>query len=392
MKAIHFGAGSIGRGFIGDLLHDSGYQIVFIDVNAQLAEQMNKTGSYDLYLVDENYKKKTINQVSALSPLTQKEQVIAAICDADLITTSVWADNLAKIAPVLHLGLLARKAKNRPKVNVVVCENAMENGDILLAELLKCQPSVTKSELNQLACFPNTAVDRLVLNSHRDGNDTIDIGRDFELVIEKHKLVDSTDEPIKGAEYTDNLSKYLARKLYVINGGHAWAGYIGYVYGYDIIQDVFNDQKLVGQVKETMREVAQLLVKQYQFDYQELLDYIDFAVNRFQTPGIVDTINRVCRSPIRKLAPQDRLVGPAVLCEQYQCDNHFIIKGIAAAFLFFNADDQQCIELKQYIEQNSIEKAITHYTAIKPEASMYQQILQNYYELKAIKQQHRHDG
>ena len=35
-KAVHFDAGKIGRGFIAELLHDSGYEIVFGDVVEEL--------------------------------------------------------------------------------------------------------------------------------------------------------------------------------------------------------------------------------------------------------------------------------------------------------------------------------------------------------------------
>ena len=47
-KAVHFGAGKIGRGFIAELLHDSGYEIVFGDVVDALVDIVNKEHQYPL--------------------------------------------------------------------------------------------------------------------------------------------------------------------------------------------------------------------------------------------------------------------------------------------------------------------------------------------------------
>ena len=52
VKAVHFGAGKIGRGFIGDLLHNSGYEIVFVDVNEKVNAELNKYHNYYLYIID----------------------------------------------------------------------------------------------------------------------------------------------------------------------------------------------------------------------------------------------------------------------------------------------------------------------------------------------------
>ena len=51
MKAVHFGAGKIGRGFIADLLHNTGYEITFVDVNEKLNAEMNQYHNYYLYVI-----------------------------------------------------------------------------------------------------------------------------------------------------------------------------------------------------------------------------------------------------------------------------------------------------------------------------------------------------
>lgn len=391
MKAVHFGAGNIGRGFIGDLLHDSGYEITLVDVNQELVDQINETHSYDLYLINENYRKKVIDKVNALSPVTSEKEVIQAIVDADIITTSVWADNLPKIAPVLAKGLKARLEAGKEKVNILACENAMFNTDILKNAMAECSVDISMDQLEKIGCYPNTAVDRMVFDAVRDGKKAVEIGRDFELAIEKNKLLDSSSQPIKGGEYEDNLQKYLERKLYIINCGHAWAGYIGHLYGFDIIQDVFAREDMVKEVRKTMTESAGLLEKKYGFTKESLENYIDFALNRFMTPGITDTINRISRSPIRKLAPEDRLTGPCTQCEEKGLENANLLKGIAAAFLFYNPEDPQCEELREYIEKNGIENAIVNFTGIEKGSRMYQEILRNYKEYQEIRKANRKD-
>lgn len=82
---------------------------------------------------------------------------------------------------------------------------------MLKAEVVKTG-IITEEEIDQIATIPNTAVDRMVFGTDRDGRDGIEIGKDYELAIEVDKLKDSSNLPIKGAEYTDNLQKYLERK------------------------------------------------------------------------------------------------------------------------------------------------------------------------------------
>ncbi len=380
MKAVHFGAGKIGRGFIADLLHETGYEIVFVDVNEPLLRELNEYHNYYLYVIEENYRRKEIDKVSALSPIRDVEEVARAIVDADIVTTAVLADNFPKIAGNLAAGLKARIDAGKSKVNVIPCENALLCGDMLKRELLNTG-KITEEELSEIAAIPNTAVDRMVFGCDRDNRDGIDIGVDYELVVEANKLVVPEEEPIKGATYTANLQKYLERKLYAINGGHAWSGYIAHTMGFEIIQDYFAKDENVDLTKSVMREISALLEKKWGFSHEEMMGYIDFAVNRFLTPGITDTISRISRAPIRKLGATDRLAGPAVQCAEYGLPNDLLTKGVAAAFLFDVKEDEQSVELLEYVKDHGIEAAVTRYTGIPKRTETFDKIIAHYKQL-----------
>ena len=130
-KAVHFGAGKIGRGFIAELLHDSGYEIVFGDVVDALVDIVNKEHQYPLFLIDHDYEEKIIDHVVAYSNIKDPDKIIDAICEAEVITTSVMATNLPKIAPLLTKGLAKRLEQGKGKTTVMACENAIMGTDIL---------------------------------------------------------------------------------------------------------------------------------------------------------------------------------------------------------------------------------------------------------------------
>ncbi len=383
-KAVQFGAGKIGLGFIGELLHDSGYEIVFADVMEDMVDKINKDKSYTLFLIDKDYEEKTIDNVSALNTLKPEDQekAIDEIADADVITTSVMATNLPKIAPILAKGLKKRLENgNKEKAIVLACENAIMGTDILKNDL-KNTGLITEEELDEVAVYPNTAVDRMVFGGTHHGKEGVEIGKNFELAIEKEKLVDPESEPIKGAEYVDDLEKYLKRKIYLINCGHALSAYLGKLKGKETVQDVLRDPELVKEVKDAVMESAQAINKEYGFAMDDLEKYVDgMLIERFTTPGVSDPVDRVAREPKRKLSPEDRIMGPANLAEKHGIDNTNLLKGVAWALKYNNPEDEQAVEIQETIKKDGVEKAITEYTGVEKGSRMYDVILDEYNKL-----------
>ena len=87
MKAVHFGAGNIGRGFIGSLLSESGFEVCFVDINSEMVNRLNNDKFYIMRILEGIKKNKKISPVKALNSLTQEDEIICEIEETDIITT-----------------------------------------------------------------------------------------------------------------------------------------------------------------------------------------------------------------------------------------------------------------------------------------------------------------
>lgn len=380
--AVHFGAGKIGRGFVAELLHDSGYKIVFADVVQPLVDLVNETHQYSLFLIDHDYEEKIIDNVEAYSTITQEDKVIEEITKAEILTTSVMATNLPKVAPTITKGLKARAEADHPKKLIVMaCENAIMGTDILKKAMIETG-IMTEKEMDEVAVFPNAAVDRMVFDGHHRGKDGIEVGDAIELPIEKNKLEDPGSEPVKGAEYVDDIAKFLQRKIYMVNCSHAVTSYFGFIKGYKTVQEGLADPQILEAMKKATLQSAAALEKIYGFGHEELVEYMNtMIIKRYTTPGVSDPITRVAREPIRKISPNDRIMGPAIQCEKLGLDNSYLLKGAACAMFYKNEEDAQAVELQKYIKENGPEAAVVKYIGLKPEDRMTKVIVEEYNKL-----------
>ena len=180
MKAVHFGAGNIGRGFVGLLLHNAGYDLVFADVADALIEaaqgrrQLLRARSRGQPADPE------VRGFSALNSATEADALTAAIASADIVTTAVGAHILKFVAPAIAAGIAARPA-GAPKLAVMACENAINGTDILAGEVRKAYAG---ADLDDRVIFANTAVDRIVPNQDPNAGLDVTVENFFEWAIE----------------------------------------------------------------------------------------------------------------------------------------------------------------------------------------------------------------
>jgi len=383
MQALHFGAGNIGRGFIGYLLSKTGYELCFVDVNEEIIEEINETNSYKVELLDDNSTRETVSPVTALNSIKEREKVIQAIIEADLITTSVGVENLSKIADLIAEGLLKRIEKNKTKVDVIANENAVNASSTLKQEVEKNLSTEEMKEISKYVGFPNSAIDRLALSKEIDGEEVALVEPIYEWVINKSEMKDTELPAIEDVIYVEDLEPYINRKFYLINMAHAATAYIGYRAGEKTIQSTLRVPDLEEFIRAVLDEVKKYIIKDYHFSPDNINSYIEKTLKRFKNKNISDDVRRVGRAPIRKLGHDERLIKP--LRNLYGLDlpvkNLSIV--IAAAFLFDNPDDEEAVRLQKYIQEYGIESAIAHFTGIE-NSELVNKVKKNYCELKEI--------
>ena len=371
LKAVHFGAGNIGRGFVGLLLHNAGYEVVFADVNGEIIDALAASDSYLVTEVGDGATEWTVDNYRALNSATHEADVIAEIATADVVTTAVGPNILRFVAPLIAAAI-AQRSSDLPPLAVMACENAINATDLLKVEVLKVLPDAA---LADTTIFANTAVDRIVPGQDPDAGLNVTVESFFEWAIESTPFGDAVPD-IKEAHFVEDLAPYIERKLFTVNTGHAAAAYHGFLAGVETMSEAFALPAVIAEVRAALDETKQLLVAKHDFDPEVQQAYIDKNMVRFANPKLSDTVERVGRQPLRKLSRNERFVGPAAQLAERGITPVALVRTMGAALRFDVADDPQSVELKALLASATAEDFTQQVTGLDVDHPLYAAVVE----------------
>jgi mannitol-1-phosphate 5-dehydrogenase len=358
-KAVHFGAGNIGRGFVGLVLHNAGYEIVFADVAAELIDALNASPTYRVREVGVGGSTSVVDNYRALNSATHEAEVVAEIATADIVTTAVGPNILRFVAPLIARAIEARDPGRAP-LAVMACENAINATDILAQSV---REALADPPLADRAVFANTAVDRIVPGQTHVGLD-VTVEKFFEWAIEKRPF-NGNPPVIPEAHFVDDLAPYIERKLFTVNTGHATIAYHGFIAGETSISEALAIPDVGIAVRAVLAETKALLVAKHEFDPAVQQAYIDTILTRFGNPELADTVQRVGRQPLRKLGRNERFISPAAELAERGFPTTALVHTIAAALRFEVADDPQSVELAGLLDSLSADDFVRQVTGLE---------------------------
>jgi len=377
---VQYGAGNIGRGFIGALFSQAGYEVKFIDVVPQVISLLNSEHCYPVRIVDTGKSEEVwIQNVSAVDGMDM-EQVAETIAQADLMATAVGVNILPRIIPNILAGLRLRWAKgNLLPFNIIICENLLDADKFMHGLLFEQLDDHEKQLFEETVGLVEASIGRMVPVMSEEMKE----GNPLRVWVERYCQLPVDEAAIKGQHpQIENLRPYspfhyyIRRKLFVHNMGHALTAYLGNILGLQTIWQTIQIPEVKLIAERAMHESALALSKEYNMPLAVIEEHITDLLLRFENAALGDTVARVGRDTRRKLGANDRLAGAAALCDAQGILPVYISVGIAAALCF---SDEKGTEIADTIlKQKGTEAVLTEICGI--ENGAVRRMILAYYE------------
>ncbi len=356
-----FGAGKIGRSFIGQLFGLSGYEVVFSDIDAELVKLLNHRKSYTVVIKGEKEKELRVSNVRAING-RDEQAVTEEIGHTEIMAISVGKNALPRIIPVIAKGI-AKRFENRENspIDIIIAENMRAAHEYIHEQLKSHLPE--DFPLDSHVGLIETSIGKMVpiMTDEEINKDPLSVfAEPYNRLILDKKGFKNRIPDVKGLIPKENIKAWVDRKAFIHNLGHATAAYFGFFQHPDAtyMYEVLEDENILKFTKEVMLQSADILLEIYPNDFtaKDLSAHIDDLLLRFQNRSLKDTIFRVGQDIPRKLGPDDRFMGIIRFAVSRGMPYDKILKAMLYAFRFKATDEngkraEQDIIFEKYLSR-----------------------------------------
>ena len=364
-KFIMYGAGNIGRGFIGQVFSDAGYRVGFVDINKEVIERLNLDGEYPVNVVTSGENTElTVKNVYGIDG-ADLEKVSDEIASCELMATAIGVNVLKFIAKPIAEGIKKRAASGAAPLNIIICENLIGADEYLRGLIEKEIPELTEY-IRVNVGFIEASIGRMVPVMTEEKKK----GNPLRVYVEPYNILPVDKAAFKGETVNDVSNLYpfspfnlfIQRKLFMHNMSHAICAYLGFLRDYTYIYEAVADFDIKYVAYKALTAMAVAVSEENSTDIKMLLDHADNLLYRFTNTALADTVARVGKDTKRKLGGNDRLIGALKLAEKHGVDAGYICIGVAAGMLFNPEGDDSSAELSEFASMNGAAATLEKYS------------------------------
>ena len=372
-----YGGGNIGRGFIGKVFSDSGYEVCFLDIMQPLIDEMNRRGGYTVRIVSNaETVEAPVKNVRAVNSST--EQALEEIATCDIMATAVGVNVLPKIAPVIAEGVKKRMRESGKPLDIILCENQLEADVLMRGWINERLNDEERAWAEQNLGLVEASIGRMVppLTPEEKAKDSLLICVEpyCQLPVDKAAFKGEIPDLVGLVPYTP-FGFYIKRKLFLHNMGHAMVAYFAYQQGIEYIWQAVEHKEVYDLARKAMKGSGEALIREYGEEMRaNVEENIDDLLFRFGNKALKDTVARVGGDLVRKLRRNDRLVGAALYCIEQGVDPEPIVEGIRAALKFDREGDVSAPELQKALKEQGIDYVLEHYMGLEPDEPLFKMI------------------
>ncbi|GMA47482.1 NAD-binding protein [Tetragenococcus muriaticus] len=386
MHATIIGGGRIGRGFVASLLKRNHVEITFFDTDQELVKNFEQHSSYTVHVLG-NEKENTIINEYKINHINNSQAWADELTKTDIIFTAVGGKNLTSLGKIIgknYQQALARE--DVPSFILVTCENWMTPAEDL-QQAIETQLADAEKYIFQRHVDITQAVIRASGTSAPNGEETINpldtwVQDYWVLPVDGKRLQNHQKPNLQYFEFRDDFGEMLAQKIYTNNTSVALIAYLGYLKGINYVADAANDSDIEPILEMGYEEINQALIYSLGVSEESQLEFSRVAEAKYKDYSIVDEVIRIGRDPIRKLASDDRLIGPANMAMDAGVNPKAISLATAAAIYFDYPKDPSSVELKRIRETQGIDAVLEEVCGISKESTLANLIKESISELK----------
>ena len=370
MSCVIFGAGKIARGFIGHLLYLSDIDFVFVEKAEPLVNLINDRGEYLVNILGAPEKNTVVKGARALG-FDDKEKIYEEIANADCVFTAVGGKNLSEIVPYLVGGVNLRTDKNPLPLNIVTCENWKKPADILYNGIYDALDEEKRVFFSENVGVTEAVIMRSAIESTpellKKDPLVVNVQNFWELPFDSSRIKREMPDGMIALKPIHEFTGFLERKFYTYNAANGTTSFVGALLGYKYIADAAHDERIINLLDGVYKETATALSKKHNFPFDEQWAFTRTSLNKLQDECIVDYIERNARDPMRKLGPDDRLVGSARLCLEWGVIPENLAVSIACAIHYYEPTDPFAVELRAMLENEGVDAILAKVCKIEPD-------------------------
>jgi mannitol-1-phosphate 5-dehydrogenase len=381
-RVMILGAGCSGRGQLGQLAREAGWELVLVDRDEALVARLREAGAYRVRLCRVDGAREVVVDGCRAYGVNETAAIVREGLDVELVLTCLFSQNLPVVAPLVAALIAARHAGHITQpLNVICCENMQHSSSVLRGLVLPLLSAGAAAYAGDYVGFPDCMISRVV---------PLPAGDPLELVAEDYNewTVDQAQfkgpaPALPGLELVSNQEARLARKFFMHNGAHAVCGYWGFHRGHTYIHEAVADPVVLGHVTGAIAELAPVVARRYGFDVAATHAYGLELGPRGAIAAIQDRILRVVRDPLRKLSRDERLVAPALLALAAGSPCAELADAIAAALHYRHPDDPQSVALQQRLQQEGLARALPAIMGVPEDHALVATVTRHYQQWRA---------
>ncbi len=340
-----FGAGKIGRSFIGQLFGKQGYEVIFVDMDRRLVEELNRRREYPVIIKGPVHQEKLVTGKVRAIHAADRNAITEAIARTRIMAVSVGKTALPAIAPVVADGLLEREKEFPGRILDIILAENMRSAAQFFREKLR-QELPLAYPLERQVGLVETSIGKMVpiLTSKDLEEDPLQVfAEPYNTLILDRQGFRGEIPAIPEFALKENMKAWVDRKAFIHNLGHATAAYAGNLRHPDatFMFEVLGDPGVLRFTREVMMESAEVLMAMYpgEFTRGDLGDHVDDLLERFRNRNLGDTVFRVGSDLKRKLGPDDRFQAVIRLALEKGQECGSVIEAMSMGFRFRATDE-----------------------------------------------------